>query len=272
MKRIINVDTIIQNLPVSFNLPSNFDAFVNFVSVNSPDIHVFFDISWTNPEDFELVREAVLELVPFLRFGDGGIAAFWLNTASSTPIIHINTEGGYSVSASSFDEFIERIELHMTGIPDIDEPEGTIVFHISRKDRAELAKLNSLNTKFKRWYKKHSALQQPIQSGQTEAIRKNLYAIAYDMIKDGLSKVHTLDSTYWSINYKILSKKEIKEILYLDYGNWIPVPSKYRVLEEALKLLPFTKSKNLEMFELVVVCNGIVSVNRDRELVLISPK
>jgi hypothetical protein len=29
-----------------------------------------------NPEDFELVRGAVLELVPFLCFGDGGIAAF----------------------------------------------------------------------------------------------------------------------------------------------------------------------------------------------------
>ncbi|HEX2947531.1 MAG TPA: hypothetical protein VHT96_16460 [Clostridia bacterium] len=86
-----------------------------------------------------------------------------------------------------------------------------------------------------------------------------------------MSKVYTLDSVYWSISYKISIKKEIYEILYLDYGNWYPAPGKYGVLEEALKLLPFTKSKHLETFDLSVVSNGIVSVNRARELVLIPP-
>lgn len=268
MKRIINVDSIIKNLPASFSLPINFDAFVSSITTNNPNLHAFFDILWTNPEDFELVKDAKLELIPFVRFGDGGIAAFWINTASNVPIIHINTEGGFHVAASSFDEFVKRIELQLTGIPDIDDPECKILFNFTKKDDIDLSELSSLDAQLKEWFKKNTALQQPILTSQTEEIRKKLHSIAYDMIKDGLNKVYTLESTYWSMSYKIYDNKEV---CYLDYGNWYPVPSNYSVLEEALKLLPYTKSKKLETFELLIVNNGIVSINRDRELVLIPP-
>jgi len=270
MKRLINLNTIKKNLPSTFKLPTNFDEFVNFLSTKSPE-YGFFDILWTNIDKFGLDKKALLELVPFLRLGDGGIVAFWLNTPDSINIIQIDSEGKYCVSASSFDEFIERITLHKTGIFDIDESEKTIVFKINGKSSIKLSNLNSLNVKFRKWYKKHLLLQKPITSALAEELRKKLYSIVCEMLNDGLSKVYTSDSSWWNMNFKFLNIGENIKALYLDYGNWIPIPDKYEFVEESLKLLQFTKSKNLNSFELDISSYGGVSINRDREL-LIVPK
>jgi len=268
MNRLTDVESIIRNLPLTFKIPTNFNEFVSMVTEKEPQIYGFFEVVWTNPEDFELITESAKSLIPFLRFGDGGLAAFWINTKKSIPIIYISSEGEYFVSAGSFDEFVLRIELHKTGISDIDDFPKIIEFDNIKKDKVEISELSLLNQKFGKWYKKHSALQHPLYSNQSEEIRKILFDIASQMIADGLSKVDTLDSVWWSMYFTITNKNGRLEATYLDYGEWFSVPRIYRLEEAVLKLIPVTKSKSLESFELSISSPGIVSINRDRELAL----
>lgn len=227
-----------------------------------------FEIAWSDPTDFDLQPEAKNELIPFLKLMDGGFVAFWLNSECSKPIVHMDSEGGYRVVAGSYDEFLNRIFQRNTGIGDIDESEEDLIVRELDVTHLELADLEALNQEFDKWYKKFTALQEPMWSSQTEEIREALHAKASRMINDGLSKVYTLESPWWSMYYRCVVKEGLCETSYLDYGAWYRVPNGYGMDDEMLKLLPFLKSKELETFEVEVACVGIVSVGRSHELVL----
>ena len=60
-------------------------------------------------------------------------------------------------------------------------------------------------------------------------------------------------------------------ITYLDFGKWYPVPAKYNLMDEVVALLKLVKNKKRRRYELSTCSAGIVSIDRDRELVLVPP-
>ena len=58
---------------------------------------------------------------------------------------------------------------------------------------------------------------------------------------------------------------------YLDFGEWYPVPKKYKLGAAVTELLKLVKHKTRNKYELDVICEGIVSIDKECELVLIPP-
>lgn len=129
MKRRISTATLHERLPNGFALPAGFDAFVKTAAATNPAREGFFDIMWSSPGELGFRRECLVELVPFLRLGDGGVVAFWLgkNASASAAIVHLDSEGQNQVVAANFDDFLARLALRKTGVPDMDQAEAAIV-------------------------------------------------------------------------------------------------------------------------------------------------
>jgi hypothetical protein len=136
--------------------------------------------------------------------------------------------------------------------------------------------LPAVQEKFDNWCKKHSALQEPLRRPDSEALRRRMHQIAMEMIRDGWSKVYSLSSLWWSMDYRIERTDTGLLISYLDYGEWLPVPAEYATEygldREAMRLLELVKHKRRRRYDLSVCRPGIVSVDRDRELVLEPPE
>jgi hypothetical protein len=107
---------------------------------------------------------------------------------------------------------------------------------------------------------------------EAEALRQRVHRIAEGMIRDGRSKVSTLSSPWWSMDFKIERDGDDLSITYLDYGKWYPVPPKYKLAEEVVALLKFVKNKERREYELSACTAGIVSVGPNKELVLAPPE
>ena len=91
------------------------------------------------------------------------------------------------------------------------------------------------------------------------------------LIRDGCSKVYTLSSAWWSMDFRIERNGNELSITYLDFGEWYPVPAKYKLAEDVWALLKLVKNKQRRRYELSTCSTGIVSVNRDRDLALVPP-
>ena len=53
------------------------------------------------------------------------------------------------------------------------------------------AGLAALQKKFEAWFKKHTSLLEPLETPAAEVLRKRVYNIGRQMIRDGRSKVYT---------------------------------------------------------------------------------
>ena len=71
------------------------------------------------------------------------------------------------------------------------------------------------------------------------------------------------------MHFRIERKGVNLSVTYLDYGKWYPVPEKYQIENEVKSLLQHVKHKKRRQYELEVSSSGIVSIDRDRELVLV---
>ena len=74
------------------------------------------------------------------------------------------------------------------------------------------------------------------------------------------------------MDFEIERDGENLTITFLDYGKWYPVPQKYKLVREVADLLKLIKHKKRGRYEFSVSCTGIVSIDRDRELVLVPPE
>jgi hypothetical protein len=91
------------------------------------------------------------------------------------------------------------------------------------------------------------------------------------MLSDGRSKVYNLSSTRWSLKFRIQRDGDGLAITYLDYGEWYAVPAKYKLAKEVEMLLKLVKHKRRAQYDLSTSSSGIVSIDRDRELLLMPP-
>ncbi len=84
----------------------------------------------------------------------------------------------------------------------------------------------SLQEKFEAWIKKRASLQEPLAGKAAEELRQRVHRVVVEMICDGLSKVYTPSSPWWSMSFQIERNDSRLSISYLDYGKWYPVPEK----------------------------------------------
>nr|MCU0705615.1 SMI1/KNR4 family protein [Fimbriiglobus sp.] len=101
-----------RRIPEGGEWPSRFEALVEA----DPPLR----IEWNSLRAFHLNRTADREVVPFLHLFDGGLVAFWYREPSPA-VVCIDHDGRPMVVAPTFDDFLRRINVKRTGIPDIDE-------------------------------------------------------------------------------------------------------------------------------------------------------
>jgi hypothetical protein len=261
MKPWIRDDQVRRRVPQGRELPARFDAFLRAEPA--------FRVEWNNLALYGLKRTATREAVPFLRLPDGALVAFWYYAASPAVVL-IGAHGELKVLARDFDDFLKAVGARCSGLSEFDEADPAFrVPGVSGKPHRR--GLSGLQKEFDDWFKKHTSLQQPIETPEAEALRQRVHRITEDMIREGRSKVYSLSSPWWSIHVRIERHGRDLSIAYLDHGEWYPVPEKYGLVEEVLALLELVKHKDRKHYELCASSVGIVSIDRDRELVLVPP-
>jgi hypothetical protein len=262
MERWINADQVRRHVPKGRKLPARFD---DFLRASLP-----FRVEWNDLDAYGLKPSATKSALPFLRLPDGGLVALWYHAAEPA-VVHIGGHGELKVVASDFDNFLKGIGARSSGLPDIDE--GDEKFSVAGvRGKPNAARLPALQEKFDKWFKQHTSLLEPLAAPAAEALRQRMHRIAEDMIRDGRSKVCTLSSPWWSMDFRIERDGDDLSITYLDFGEWYPVPAKYKLAEEVAALLTLVKNKKRRRYELSTCSVGIVSIDRDRELVLVPPE
>ncbi len=105
-------------------IPTRFDDFVKRTNGNVDG--GLFSVTADKASTFGLTADGARAIVPFLRLGDGSVVAFWA-TAGKLPIVHYDSERGAQVVGVDFDDFLARVALRKSRVPDIDEWDDPLV-------------------------------------------------------------------------------------------------------------------------------------------------
>jgi hypothetical protein len=237
--------------------------FASFVKLDLP-----YSVEWNDLDAYSLKPAAQEVFAPFLRLSDGGLIALWYRTESPA-VVHIGGHGESAFLAPDFDEFLRRAATRRTGLPDLDDEPALRVPKV--KGEPSTDDETALREEFAAALEKHSALLPPKKSPETELLRQRVIEIATEMIRDGRSKFHTLASTWWSMDFEIARRGSELTITYLDYGQWYPVPIHYGLHDVVIELLKHVENNDRDRYELSAGCWGGVSIDRDRELILVPP-
>lgn len=255
------IDRLKQRVPPGRQLPGELNLLVsNRLPLN---------IAWSPLKPYGLKKAAELELVPFVQVADGSLVALWYATAPPA-IVLVGAHGeSPRVIAKDFPNFLRSISTSQTGVPDIDEDCAgmSIPGYTARQSRSGIA---ALQKKLDEWAKINSSLEQPTHGHDTDALRKRTHVAVKLMIRDGLSQVYTSRS-YWSMDFKVKRMRTALQIQYLDYGKWYAVPAKYDFESMVEDLFALMKDPKARKCELTVTKDGIVSIDNDRQLVLVPP-
>lgn len=233
--------------------------------------------------------EAWCQLAGFGSGPTGSTLALWLyagTDASTAPVVHLGSEGdGMRVLADHFRDFLVLFGIGYgdLGAGDFSEPpaEPESASRLREWLQAEFGiccpatgsaivrHAQSRHPDFSKWVQ--DALERTITRGEpvAEALRQQVHGIAEEMIRDGRSKVYTLSSTWWSMNFRIERVGDELSITYLDHGKWYPVPPTYKLEEAVEGLLKFVRNKERRKYELSACVAGILDVGPNRELVLV---
>ena len=256
------IDRLKRKLSIGRNPP------IEFALVTSNDLPL--TIAWSSLKPYGLNKSAELEMVPFIRVADGSLVAIWF--AIDPPAIVVLDAHGEPprIVAKDFPNFLRSISASKTGVPDIDEDcvDISIPRYTARPSRAGIT---ALQKKLDAWSQENSSLEQPRKGRDSEALRKCLHKAVKQMIHNGLSKIYTARDYHWDMNFEIKRTRSGLQVQYLDYGKWYDVPTRYDLRSIAEELLTLVKNPKLRKYELVVTKDGIVSVDKDRQLVLVPP-
>lgn len=241
---------------------------------------------------FGVGSDAWRQLAGFGSGPDGSTLALWLYAGkdpSSAPVVHLGSEGDHLVVlADNIRDFLALFGIGYgeLGFDDLSKPPAepesaarlrgwlAAEFGIScpATGIALVQRAQARHPDFAKWV--HAAEELTITRGEpeAEALRQRVHRIAEDMIREGRSKVYTLSSPWWSMDFKIDRDGSNLSITYLDFGEWYQIPLKYKLTEVVAELLKFVKNKELQRYELSTCIAGIVSVGPNRELVLVPPE
>jgi hypothetical protein len=236
--------------------------------------------------------DAWCKLAGFGSGPDGSTLALWLyaGTDSSTaPVVHLGSEGDHlTVLADNVRDFLALLGIGYgeLGFDDLSkppaEPESAarlrewlaaeFGIHCPETGIALVQRAQARHPDFAQWVQGAEEQTLTPDEPETEALRQRVHRIAEDMLRDGLSKVYKLSSSWWSIEFKIERDGGELSITYLDYGKWYPVPAKYTLVEAVEALLKFVKDNKRREYELSTCTAGHVTVGPNKELILAPPK
>jgi hypothetical protein len=259
-------------VPAGRGLPKRVAPFFALVAKSAIPKRVL-RTSWKHLRDLLSVVDGARDhLWPFYGLGDGGMVALWWEHDEPC-VVWAGSEGDFSVLARDFDEFLARLAAGKSGVWDMDEDFKTVLLTTLLPRRPRPRPLGGVPTKrFLRWIETQSSLQKPNPSADGEKLRLELVALGKRMLRDKLSKVYTTRSPDWSFDFKLIFQKSGWRIDYLDYGVWYPLPTKYKPADLAPRIVALTKHPKRKRYEMVVTHSGLVSLDRDKELVLEDPQ
>ena len=255
------IDLIERKVPEGCKLPTGFKAFL------AADIPV--RVAWNGLEPYGFCKSAEQEMVPFIAIADGSIVALWYSVKPPAVVLIDGHGEPPQVLATDFPNFLRSISASKTGVSDIDLDcaEISIPRYNAKPSRAGRA---ALQRKLVQWSNNFSAMVEPSQSDKSDDLRVKIHQTVSKMIRDGLSKVYTPDHS-WTMNLRIQRKRDGLKIEYLDYGKWYDVPKKYKFERHASDLLSLVKNSKPRKYDLAVTYYGLVSVDRDKQLLLMPP-
>lgn len=255
------IDRLKLKLPPGRQLPSE----LNFIVSNRLPL----SIAWSSLKPYGLKKAAELELIPVIHVADGSLVALWYAT-DPPAIVFVGAHGeSPRVIAKDFSNFLQSISTSKTGVPAIDEDcaDTSVPGFTVSPSRSGIP---TLQKKLDAWTKKNSSLQQPRCGSDTESLRKRIHRTVKLMIRDGLSQVYG-SRDYWSMHFRVKRVRTAIQIQYLDYGKWYAVPADYDFESMTADLLELMKEPKARRCELTVTRDGIVSIDDDRQLVLVPP-
>ncbi len=228
-------------------------------------------IGWSSLKNYGFTKDAEQNLVPFIGIADGSLVALWF-VVSPAAVVYVDSHGEQPrVVAKDFPNFLRSLANSNTGISDLDDDcAGTPIDGFASKP--VISGIAKLQKQLNKWAQTQSSLQTPNKTADGEQLRKRIHAIATRMIRDGRCKVYSIWSDWWDMNYQIQRNRKGIAIQYLTFGKWYDVPNTYGLESEVSNLLTMVKNQKRRKYELAVTKSGMVSVDRDRELVLVPPK
>jgi hypothetical protein len=262
MNHVTARDEILQRIPKGCIPPARFHEFIRANPLG--------EVRWTDLRSYDLLPSAHETAVPFLHLPDGGLVVLWYQQACPA-VVHIGGHGELRVVARDFDDFLRAVMARCTGLYDLDEPR-TAISVAGVEGIPQTAGLAELQGNLQAWFNEHTALQAPLETPAAELLRQRVFNKVQAMIAQGLSTVYSPSSPYWSMQFQIERTGSSLEIAYLDYGKWHPLPEQHKLDEEAATLVKLAKHRDRRRYELSVSKSGIVSIDRERELVLIPPE
>ncbi len=100
MKRTVCVESITQRLPRGFKLPKLFKSFANVTGKKDAAVFGWFDIKWTNLNQWQLSKEAAAQLdavnqITDPQLGDGAVRSAWQWDAAVSFMRRGTRQAGY---------------------------------------------------------------------------------------------------------------------------------------------------------------------------------
>jgi hypothetical protein len=252
------INRIRRKLPADARLPNEFEI---LAATKLP-----LKIAWSSLRAYGLSKTAEKVLIPFLQLADGGLVAFWY-VVSPPAVVYIDSHGDPArIIAKDLSNFLRSISHSRTGIADIDEDcaDISITGYEAKPSRSGLT---ALQKKLNAWCESNSALQPPSNTKESERLRKRIHKVASQMVREGLSKVYKSRSE-WSMSFEIQRTRSDFAVRYLDYGKWYDVPVHYGIESLVREMYALIKNPTIRKCALDVTKDGLVSVDRDRQLLL----
>lgn len=251
----IKDDKIRKELAKGKALPKSFDA---FIAAEPP-----LPIEYSDLSEFRLKPDGLWEALPFLKTPSGEHLALWYH-APDPAVILFGKEGVVNVVAITFDEFLKGASCGLTGVADVDncQPRVSVPGISGRPNAAGLA---DLQRKLDKWWQLRRVMRKP----QTEhdGVRRRALAAVKMMEDDGLLEDTMLG--YFRGEFRITRKGKTTKVAYAVGKRFSPLASKYNFEPIVDELLQLVINKNRPEYEMTVTGKGLVSIDRDHELLLL---
>jgi hypothetical protein len=259
-------------VPANRALPTAVASFLSLLK-KFRVVHQPAGTTWESVKDLLSVHDTARDFLwPFYGLGDGGAVALWWERDEPC-VVHVGSEGDFDVVARDFDEFLARIADGKSGISDMDEDLRSVPIAALLSQNRRPRPLGSAPSKrFRAWIASHSSLLKADSSKDAETLRRDVVDLAVRMLGDGRSKVYKASSPHWRMGFKILrttvGKQAAWRLDYVDYGVWSAVPAAYNPAALAARVVALTKHPDRDHYEMSVHRDGMVTVDRDKELLL----
>jgi hypothetical protein len=264
MKRSVNVASVSKHLPQGLALPARFEELV--LAARDPSKGGHFDIGWRDPR--KLHHSIVMRrLGVFMTLPDGGVVALWAS-GEAPPVVHVDSEGGARVVARDFDDFLSRLARRKTGMPDLDAVE---------EDTAPLAlpagaAPRSFATIAKAFARALAEGEPVARTGDdVEPARAALVELATAMVRDGLLRWDMTrmaePSDDWNVRLRVTRSDEGWTFEHRNEAAWHALPERYGMAPLWERVRKLCKRPEASTFDLHVQRRGLVSIDRDKQLV-----